>query len=321
MANVGELQPQGARDVGEFAAALRQLKERSGLTYRQLEERAAEHGGVLARSTLADVLSGKTTPRPELVAEFVRACGDAERVQEWLEALERAVSGAAGRDEGGDTGGNEGGEEGHDGGGGADGAGPPDRRIGPAPGRRRLRALLVGLAVLSAVAVTIWVLGFSGEPGGSKGKLDRTALPQGPVQIRPVLADGLCLTDGHAEGYEPLVAVQRPCEDVAPQQTELVPAADDTFRVQWYHPDHGKGCLNSVTVGTGAALLEPWEDCGKTSRFRIEPADSGRSDQYVLRLVGDGCVGMSGSGTVAGVPAVTQPCDASGKQIFSILPA
>ncbi|MER7310024.1 helix-turn-helix domain-containing protein [Streptomyces griseoluteus] len=300
-------------NVGEFAAALRQLKERSGLTYRQLEERAAEHGGVLARSTLADVLSGKTTPRPELVAEFVRTCGDAERVQEWLEALERAVSGAASRDQGGD--------EGHDGGGGADGAGPPGQRTGPTPGRRRLRALLVGLAVLSAVPVTIWVLGFSGAPGGSKGKPDRTALPQGPVQIRPVLAHGLCLTDGHAEGYEPLVAVQRPCEDVAPQQTELVPAADDTFRVQWYHPDHGTGCLNSVNVGTGAALLEPWDDCGKTSRFRIAPTGSGRSDQYVLRLVGDGCVGMSGSGTVAGVPAVTQPCDGSGKQIFSISPA
>ncbi|MEV5020188.1 XRE family transcriptional regulator [Streptomyces sp. NPDC053780] len=309
MANVGELQPQGVRDVGQFAAALRQLKERSGLTYRQLEERAAEHGGVLARSTLADVLGGKTTPRPELVAEFVRACGDAERVQEWLEALEGAVSGAAGRDEG------------HGGGGGADGAGPPGRRTGPAPGRRRLPALPGVLAVLSAVAVTIWVFGFSGEPGGSKAQSDRTALPQGPVQIRPVLADGLCLTDGHAEGYESLVAVQRPCEDVAPQQTELVAAADDTFRVQWYHPDHGEGCLASVTVGTGAALLEPWEDCGKTSRFRIEPTDSGRSDQYVLRLVGNGCVGMSGSGTVAGVPAVTQPCDGSGKQIFSIVPA
>ncbi|MDP9954211.1 MULTISPECIES: helix-turn-helix transcriptional regulator [Streptomyces] len=309
MANVGELQPQGARDVGEFAAALRQLKERSGLTYRQLEEQAAEHGGVLARSTLADVLGGKTTPRPELVAEFVRACGDAERVQEWLEALERTVSGAAGRDGG------------HGGGGGADGAGPPGRRTGPAPGRSRLRALLAGLAVMSVVAVSIWVLGFSGEPGGSKGKSDRTALPRGPVQIRPVLADGLCLTDGHAEGYEPLVAVQRPCEDVAPQQTELVPAADDTFRVQWYHPDHGKGCLNSVAVGTGAALLEPWDDCGKTSRFRIESTDSGRSDQYVFRLVGGGCVGMSGSGTVAGIPAVTQPCDGSRKQFFSISPA
>ncbi|CAM5654073.1 MULTISPECIES: helix-turn-helix domain-containing protein [Streptomyces] len=157
MANVGELQPQGARDVGEFASALRQLKERSGLTYRQLEERAAEHGGVLARSTLADVLGGKTTPRPELVAEFVRACGDAERVQEWLEALEKTVSGAAGRDGG------------HDGGGGADGAGPPGRRTGPAPGRRRLHALLAGLAVLSVVAVSIWILGFSGEPGSSKG--------------------------------------------------------------------------------------------------------------------------------------------------------
>ncbi|MBT2511844.1 XRE family transcriptional regulator [Streptomyces sp. ISL-98] len=316
MANVGETQPQQVGDAGEFAAAMRQLKERSGLTYRQLEECAAEHGEVLARSTLADVLGGKATPRPELVAAFVRACGDRERVREWLEARERAVSGGTGQDEG---------DEGES----EDEAGTPGRRTRRGLGQRRVPALLLGLAVLSFVAATAWVVGFFGEPGGSGGdgggasapSGNRTVLPQGPVEIRPVLADGLCLTDGHAEGYDSLVAVQRPRGDVAPQETELVPAGGGTLRVQWYHPDHGKGCLKAVTVRTGAALLEPWDDCGKTSRFRIEPSDSGGSDQYVLRVIGGGCVGISGSRKSAGAPAVTQPCDGSGNQIFSISPA
>lgn len=312
MANVGELQPQQVGDVGEFAAAMRKLKEQSGLTYRQLEERAAEYGEVLARSTLADVLGGKATPRPELVAAFVRACGDGERVPEWLEARERAVSGGTGQDRD---------DEGE--------AGTPVRRARRVLGRRRVLALLLGLAVLAFVAATAWGVGFFGDPGGSGGRGGgasapsgkRTVLPQGPVEIRPALAHGLCLTDGRAEGYDSLVAVQRPCGDVAPQRTELVPAGGGALRVQWYHPDHGKGCLKAVTVRTGAALLEPWDDCGKTSLFRIEPSDSGGSDQYVLRVVGGGCVGISGSRRSAGAPAVTQPCDGSGNQIFSITPA
>ncbi|MFH8597274.1 hypothetical protein [Streptomyces rimosus] len=48
----GNTDPAAARDVTEFLAMLRDLKERRGLTYRQLEQRAAEQGEVLARSTL-----------------------------------------------------------------------------------------------------------------------------------------------------------------------------------------------------------------------------------------------------------------------------
>ncbi|MFF9063604.1 hypothetical protein ACF09K_33710 [Streptomyces sp. NPDC014882] len=56
----GELSPQDTRNAAEFVELLRRLKEQSGLTYRQIEERAAESGEVLARSTLADVLGGNT---------------------------------------------------------------------------------------------------------------------------------------------------------------------------------------------------------------------------------------------------------------------
>ncbi|MFE9773625.1 helix-turn-helix domain-containing protein [Streptomyces sp. NPDC005931] len=303
MTDAGEPRLEQVGDAGEFTAALRQLKERSGLTYRQLEERAAENGEVLARSTLADVLGGKTVPRSELVAAFVRACGDGARLPEWLRAGERAVS--TGRSGGG--------------------AEPPTEHPRRRPRRRGVLVLSAGLGMLGLAAV-VWAVASSAEPGGSGGarageppsSQNRPVLPRGPVQLRPVLADGLCLTDGNVEGYEPLVAVQRPCGDVAPQETVLVPAGDSTYRVQWYHPDQGKGCLNAVTAPSGAALLEPWNDCEKTSRFRIEPTDTGRSDRYVLRVVGNGCVGISGSGTSSGTAAVIQACRKSENQVFDI---
>ncbi|MER7763312.1 helix-turn-helix domain-containing protein [Streptomyces sp. NPDC097619] len=87
--------PQQARDAIEFIDLMRALKERSGFTYRQLEERAAARGEVLARSTLAGVLGGRTLPRPELLAVFVRACGDGERTGEWLQAWGRLAGAAA----------------------------------------------------------------------------------------------------------------------------------------------------------------------------------------------------------------------------------
>lgn len=307
MTDVGEPRLERVGDAGEFAAALRRLKERSGLTYRQLEERAAENGEVLARSTLADVLGGKTAPRPELVAAFVRACGDGARVQEWLRIREKAVS--AGKS--------------------GDGAEQPAGHTRRGAGHRRVLTLSAGLVLLSLVAAAVWTVVSSGEPDASGGaragesatSQNRPDLPRGRVQIRPVLADGLCLTDGNVKGYGPLVAVQRPCGDVAPQETVLAPAADDTYRIQWYHPDQGPGCLNAVTAPSGAALLEPWNDCEKTSRFRIEPSDTGRGGRYVLRVVGNGCVGISGSSTSSGTAAVTQACRKSENQLFEIRPA
>ncbi|MFF0166459.1 helix-turn-helix domain-containing protein [Streptomyces prasinus] len=86
-------EPGGARTSAEYVGLLRRLKERSGLTYRQLEERAAERGDVLARSTLADVLRRDALPRAEVVAALVRACGPEEDVAEWLAARERLAEG------------------------------------------------------------------------------------------------------------------------------------------------------------------------------------------------------------------------------------
>ncbi|MFH8616159.1 hypothetical protein ACH4E8_13940 [Streptomyces sp. NPDC017979] len=66
---------------------MHQLKVASGLTYRQISDRAREAGDFLPSSTLAGALARHTLPRAELVAAFVRACTDDEQtVQSWTRA-------------------------------------------------------------------------------------------------------------------------------------------------------------------------------------------------------------------------------------------
>ncbi|MER7048456.1 helix-turn-helix domain-containing protein [Streptomyces jumonjinensis] len=85
----GEFTPRGVRSSAEYVALLRRLKEESGLTFRQLEERAAERGEVLARSTLAQALRQDTLPRAEVVVAFLRACGEDRDLGVWLEIWSR----------------------------------------------------------------------------------------------------------------------------------------------------------------------------------------------------------------------------------------
>lgn len=89
MGSPGEPAPHEARDAAEFVASMRRLKDRSGLTFRQLEERAAARGDVLARSTLADALRHDALPRVETLTAFLRACGEEHDAGAWLEARKR----------------------------------------------------------------------------------------------------------------------------------------------------------------------------------------------------------------------------------------
>ncbi|GAA3503330.1 hypothetical protein GCM10019016_104400 [Streptomyces prasinosporus] len=303
----GDADPQQARDTAEFITAMRELKERTGLTYRQLQERAAEHGEVLPRSTLADVLRGRTLPRPELLAAFVRACGDGERAAQWLAARDDLARGEV-----------------------TEGRGADPRR-GVRPGARvfGVPVLPASVVLVALLAAAVWILVPSRDDGGSKdaggGGLAaadaRAQLPKGRVQIRPALANGLCLTDGYSSRHKSLVAVQRPCDEVAPQETTLVPLGGNTFRIRWYHPDHGPGCLKALAGGPGSGLLEPWDDCGKTTPFRIAPAGPDGSRRYSLRVDGRGCVTISDANTSEGAEAVVEPCRPKDSQVFVIRPA
>lgn len=314
----GELVPHRAGDAAGFVALLRELKERSGLTYRQLEERAAAQGEALPRSTLAGVLSGGALPRPELLAAFVRACGDGARVTMWLQACERI----AGRRTA------EAGE-----------AGPARRRplsgLKPLPRPSRLprlprkgAAAAVSVAAV-LVAVGAWMLAAPGEPGAAPAEDGGPvaalsggvpALGSGWVRIRPVTAPSLCLTDGRVRDrrHTPLVAVQRHCDKAMPQATRLEPMGGDAYRIQWHHPDYGKGCLKALAEGPGEGLLEPYDDCAQGSRFHLEPSGPYGGGRYVLRVDGQGCVGIKDSDTSEGTEAVMERCVGKGGQVFLI---
>lgn len=307
---LGEVQ-----DVPAFMELLRRLKRDSGLSYRQLEERAADVGAVLPRSTASSLLSRDVAPRPDQLAAFVRACGEGERVAQWLQARERIVvqQGTEARQE----------------------ASAAPRR--PLIGRRGGAALAVAVAVSTLAVAGVWIFTAVGGPSDDRHASAGAAasastgpaasgigqsLLSGWVRIRPVTAPDLCLTDGRVvdRRYTPLVAVQRRCTEVAPQATRLEPMGGDAVRIQWHHPDYGKGCLKALTEGSGAGLLEPYDDCTQASLFHLEPSGSYADGRYVLRVDGQGCVGIKASETSSGTEAVMGRCVGKGGQVFIVEP-
>ncbi|MEU5472215.1 RICIN domain-containing protein [Streptomyces lydicus] len=303
--------PAGGADA--LVARMQQLKDQSGLTYRQLEQRAAENGEVLARSTLADVLRRRALPREELLGAFLRAHGcPPDEVAEWLAVRRRIEAGVA---------------------------------AGPGRGRpSRKQVLTAGAAALVALLLAGGALllarggggDATGGGGARPGAANAVPLPTGEVLIRPLRTPTLCLTDGRvlrAHAYR-TVAVRRPCAQAVPPHTHLTAAGAGRHRIRWTHPDHGTGCLVLLRDKGVAGLLEPWEDCtagGPAQLFRVEPVTGrpGRAGAertvYRLRLSGpdgadDGrCVTLGGDGPDA--TALVRPCSGADDQKFLIGPA
>ncbi|MFE2262042.1 XRE family transcriptional regulator [Streptomyces griseosporeus] len=347
------LRPEDATDAAEFVELMRVAKERSGLTYRDLEARAAAHGDVLARSTLANALARDALPRADLVAAFVRACEGAERVPAWLAARDRLALPAR-------LSGTVGAPTAPRAAGAPDRAGEPGAAAGPSPEdpaarrtprpprlwHRLPRAWRLPLAAVAvAVAVLLAALGAQeltdpGTPetaGAARGTASTAppALPRGPVQIRPVRSPALCLTDGFTRDgrYDSQVAVHRTCAQAVPPVTELVPAGDGTYRLSFRHPKHGVGCLAELTGERLAGLLEPRNDCSGATRFRVERAPSpptatppasaprqtrGPAPAYVLSVDDHHCLGAADPDAGPGTEAVVQTCDGSAAQQYLI---
>ncbi|MEU4656023.1 XRE family transcriptional regulator [Streptomyces sp. NPDC023723] len=281
---------------------MRQLKERSGLTYRELEERATRNGDVLARSTLADVLRRTGLPRPEVLAAFVRACGDGERVDTWLTARERLAAACASAAPAPSD----------------DGGTDDPSHTEPAPTdrpRRTRRFTVAGAATLavSLLALVAWTLlsGDSARSGPAAAPAD------GWVTIRPARTADLCLTDGRdREGaYGSAVAVQLPCAQAPVPRTYLEPMGEELYRIQWHHPQMGKGCLTVMGEDQLKGMLEPREDCAQGTLFRLEPA----TGAFRLRpATSSGCIGIVGDDTTAGAEAIEEPCTGAADQRFIV---
>ncbi|CCH17483.1 peptidoglycan-binding protein [Micromonospora lupini] len=76
--------PQAAT-AGEFVVALRDVRRRSGLTYREISRRASAAGHWLPPSTLATMLGRNTLPRERTVVALLAACGTpAADIERWV---------------------------------------------------------------------------------------------------------------------------------------------------------------------------------------------------------------------------------------------
>ena len=76
--------PQAAT-AGEYVALLRDVRRRSGLTYREISRRASAAGHWLPPSTLATMLGRATLPRERTVVALLAACGrPAADIERWI---------------------------------------------------------------------------------------------------------------------------------------------------------------------------------------------------------------------------------------------
>ncbi|MFC8421308.1 helix-turn-helix domain-containing protein [Streptomyces sp. NPDC057236] len=313
----GGINPAEARTAREYVALLRRLKEHSGLTYRQLEQRAAERDEVLARSTLADVLRRDALPRAEVVAALVRACGAGDEVPEWIAARERLAAGEVPATDGTDPA--------------PDGTDqepePPNEPPEPSAPRRGRTAMTAALASLGTVVLLVVgaVTLLPTDDGAENTKSAATPTTSGYSRVRPARAPELCLTDGdvRVEDESKLLAVQRPCAEAVPPRVYLQGADDGRYQIQFRHPEHGTGCLTVLGDGVFRNTLEPWDDCragGDSQWFRLERADG--SDRWRLRPAQDDalCVGVRGGTEEAGAAVVAEHCAERGgdDQVFLI---
>ena len=324
-----EVDPDDARTTAEFASLLRELRARSGRTRRQLAERAARHGEALPRGAVSVMLRGRALPRHELLAAYVRACGDGERLTEWLEARDRlaaregATDAGAAENAGSGSGSGEGRRptEGND----------PSRAGRPSwlPDPRRFTAP-VSLVAVALLVSTVWLLASGGGTGDGGDRVGGTGSgptsdtadpepppagpPRGTVRIRPLSAPGLCLTDGRpAESrYEHPVAVQRRCDRATGTRTTLPPVpGSDARHIEWRGDGSGARCLKVLAHGAGAGLLAPDAGCAEATAFRFEPAGAG-AHTYVLRTAGGRCVTVKGGSKAAGTEVRARRCAEQG---------
>ncbi|GAB3158441.1 hypothetical protein GCM10027290_61690 [Micromonospora sonneratiae] len=90
--------PATAGTPEQYVALLRQLRDRSGLSFRTIERRAKANGHVLPASTLATMLNRPTLPRRDMVVTLLQACDvSEEQSTAWLTAWGRLAAARSAR--------------------------------------------------------------------------------------------------------------------------------------------------------------------------------------------------------------------------------
>ncbi|MFJ4585164.1 RICIN domain-containing protein [Streptomyces echinatus] len=288
---------------------MQQLKKRSGLTYRELEERAAQRGDVLARSTLADILRRTSLPRPDVLAAFVHACGDEQRIDAWLEARNRIAAGisavpampAVGT--------------------GPDAEAAAQSRGEEAVAGRTRRTKGRAVALVASLMIPLLALG-AWELLSDSSTADSSTASRAPVDgwvtIRPARTPDLCLTDGRDRkgAYASAIAVQLPCAQATVPRTYLEPAGEGLYRIQWHHPREGKGCLTVMSAGPVRGMLEPRNNCAQATLFHAEATPNG-SKGFRLRPANSSmCIGIADNSTTEGAEVTEERCTGAADQQF-----
>ncbi|MET9323501.1 RICIN domain-containing protein [Streptomyces sp. NPDC003038] len=344
------VRPGDATSAAEFVEALRGLKQLSGLSLRQIEERGAEWGLQLSRSTVAAVLARETLPRPDVVDAFLKVCLDGppeaqgvhEAHEEWMAAY-RALAAAAPESPAHVVADREAGR----------------RRLGRwSSGRRttgrwsftwwrRNARLAVPGAVLALAGVLLLVqqvvpprtdagsrlsdvwngsptraasppAGAADASGAMSGAAEQ--VPRGDVRIRTART-GLCLSE-RAEGDGTVFLDD--CA-VASPPVAVAPAAKGTFSVTTKHPVHGMGCMGIVSASKDEGARAGNDYCTPHDwiEFRIERAAGGGPNRFRIMPTHTGmCLTVAAEEARLRTPVQQSACrPGAEEQIFLIDPS
>ncbi|GGW55655.1 hypothetical protein GCM10010503_35930 [Streptomyces lucensis JCM 4490] len=303
---------------------MRALRIWSGLSYRQLEGKAAARGDTLASSTMATALGRATLPREPFVAAFTRACGLGEAdTERWLDARRRlamAEQSSGPRTDVEPPG--------------ADEQAAPETAQADRESRSTHRHSLVRLIAAAAIGAGA-ALGVQTLVSSASAP-HRTTIDARPVQGLAILAVGswaqihpartprLCVTEGRdrTHHYATAIAAQYPCTRAVLPHTYIEPVGENLVEIQWHHPKYGIGCLTLLRDGPGRGLIEPRDDCAEddpTQQFRVEPIGPPASGHFRLRPAATGqCLSVRDQDTVEGAEMVQGRCSGARDQEFLI---
>ncbi|MEN3610692.1 helix-turn-helix domain-containing protein [Plantactinospora sp. ZYX-F-223] len=327
-----DLDPGSAETSADLVGMLRQLRNRSGLSFRRIERVARAAGDNLPASTLATMLGRNTLPREELVRALTRACGESpESVDRWLAARRRLADAAATPPTAEPAPAEPAKPEP------ADPPGPADRRPRPA---LLLLAAATGAVVAIAAVLTGWwlsrpadrdgtarpdptVTSQSAPTGGDPGT--QVAGGQGATRIR-VAHSGLCLSErperDDGQVFQADCAVAFPVRSLSPPTTAA--GGDTRYLILTDHPEFKLGCMGIREGSRKVGARVEDDHCGQEGageEFHLDPVGS-PSQGFRLRLVHSGlCVTVDDVDT-EWAEVVQLPCDPGHPgQVFLVEPA